>query len=83
MNNDFYLKITFLLLTLSGFSLYGQQITVSGKVTDSLQNPLAYANILAIPESDDQDIRFAITTDAGTYQLKLEQDQNFRKDEKN
>ena len=31
------------------FSLtHAQQIQVTGKVTDSLQNPLVYANILAI-----------------------------------
>ncbi|WP_154662114.1 hypothetical protein [Siansivirga zeaxanthinifaciens] len=30
--------------------VFPQQIRVSGKVTDTLQNPLAYANILAIPD---------------------------------
>ncbi len=38
-----------ILLLLAGFSSYAQQVKVSGKVTDTLQNPLAYANILAIP----------------------------------
>ena len=52
-----------------------QQITIQGKVTDSLQSPLAYANILAIPESDDFNIAFAITDDKGLYKLKLEQQQ--------
>ncbi len=77
MNNEFYLKITILLITLSGFSLYGQQITVSGKVTDSLQDPLAYANILAIPEQEGIDIAFAITDDNGLYKLKLEEQQSY------
>jgi hypothetical protein len=55
-----------LLITAGFFSLQAQQ-TVSGKVTDSLQNPLAYANILAIPNSDTADISFAITEDNGNY----------------
>ncbi|WP_417369564.1 hypothetical protein [Gelidibacter japonicus] len=45
-NKPYYFLI--LLLT-AGFSSYAQQIKVSGKVTDTLQNPLAYANVLAIP----------------------------------
>lgn len=67
--------LTKILLLLIGFSSYAQSIIISGKVTDSLQQPLAYANILAIPESDDFDIAFAITDDKGLYKLKLEQQQ--------
>ncbi len=37
-----------------------QQIQVTGKVTDSLQNPLGYANILAMPEADDQEVRLVV-----------------------
>lgn len=78
MNKEFYLKIT-ILLTLTGFfSLQAQQITVSGKVTDSLQQPLAYTNILAIPKADNQDIRFAITLDDGSYKLRLVQNQSYQ-----
>ena len=49
-----------ILLCIVGFSSYAQAIVVSGKVTDTIQNQLAYANILAIPESDTQEVRFAI-----------------------
>jgi hypothetical protein len=66
-----------ILLCIVGFSSSAQNITISGKVTDSLQQPLAYANILAIPESDDLDIAFAITDDKGLYKLKLEQQQAY------
>ncbi len=62
---------------LGGFSLSAQNITVSGKVQDSLQTPLDYANILAVPESDSE-LRFAITKDNGDYQLKLEQNQTYK-----
>jgi len=55
-----------------------QQILVSGKISDSLQNPLAYTNILAIPNNDTVDIRFAITEDNGSYKLKLEQNQSYK-----
>jgi hypothetical protein len=53
-----------ILLLLAGFSTlsYAQQIKLSGKVTDTLQNPLPNANILAIPQADDRDIKFAILT---------------------
>jgi hypothetical protein len=62
-----------ILLLLAGFSSlsYAQQILVSGKVTDSIQTPLAYANILAIPKADNQDIKFAITETDGSYELGL------------
>ncbi|OIQ23680.1 MAG: hypothetical protein BM549_03090 [Lacinutrix sp. MedPE-SW] len=66
-----------ILLFLAGFSLNAQNITVSGKVQDSLSIPLDYANILAVPESDSE-LRFAITKDNGDYQLKLEQNQTYK-----
>lgn len=66
-----------ILLLLAGFSSYSQTITVSGKVTDSLQQSLGYANILAVPESDDISISFAITENNGMYKLKLQQDQTY------
>ena len=55
-----------------------QQIVVSGKVTDSVQNPLAFANILAIPESDTEDVKFAITENNGIYKLGLSKNQNYK-----
>ncbi|WP_241491424.1 TonB-dependent receptor [Lacinutrix mariniflava] len=71
------IKIHVVLMFLGGFSLSAQNITVSGKVQDSLQTPLDYANILAVPESDSE-LRFAITKDNGDYQLKLEQNQTYK-----
>ncbi|WP_299367438.1 carboxypeptidase-like regulatory domain-containing protein [Winogradskyella sp.] len=54
-----------------------QQIKVSGKVTDSLQTPLPYANILAIPQADDSEIKFAITEKDGSYRLGLVRHQTY------
>jgi hypothetical protein len=68
--NYFDLNKTFLLFALVLYShCYTQNIIISGKVTDTLQNPLAYANILAIPSAEDQDVKFAVTENDGTYKL--------------
>jgi hypothetical protein len=68
-------QVTFIIILLLcvGFALeiQAQQIKVSGKVIDTLQTPLAYANILAIPENDNEDLRIAITEDNGSYKLDL------------
>jgi len=73
-----FLIITALLVTTGFFmSSHAQQILVSGKVSDTLRNPLVYANILAVPEADDQDIKFAITENNGNYKLGLVKNQTY------
>ena len=54
-----------------GFIANAQQITLSGFVKDSLQNPLPYANVLAKPKDVSKNLKFAITDDEGFYKLKL------------
>jgi len=49
----------------------GQTITLKGKVKDSLQTPLAYANVIAKPKDVTKNLKFAITDDAGLYRLEL------------
>lgn len=68
-----------ILLFISGFPLCisAQQIQVSGKVIDTIQNSLPYANILAIPKADDLDIKFAITEKDGSYKLGLTKNQTY------
>jgi hypothetical protein len=73
---DTYFLYQFLILL--GFYSFSQQITVSGKVTDTLQNPLSYSNILAIPESENEDVRFAITENNGSYKLGLKKNQSYK-----
>ena len=70
-------KIICFFLILSFNFLKAQTITISGEVTDSLQQPLSYANILAVPESDALEVAFAISDDKGKYKLKLEADQTY------
>ncbi|MCX7551395.1 carboxypeptidase-like regulatory domain-containing protein [Xanthomarina sp. F2636L] len=65
-------------LLLSVCSAYSQNISIKGQVTDSLKSPLEYANILAIPELENKDIRFAITDSRGNFLLKLESEQQYK-----
>jgi len=55
-----------------------QTTILSGKVIDTSKTSLTYANILAIPEADEQDIRFAITENDGTYKLGLSKNQTYK-----
>jgi hypothetical protein len=48
-----------------------QNYTLKGVVKDSLQNPLAYANVIAKSEDVTKNLKFAITDDTGYYQLDL------------
>lgn len=74
----FFSKCVILFFYLSfPLHLLSQTIVVSGKVNDTLQQPLAYANILAIPNANDQEVRFAITQDDGSYKLGLTKNQTY------
>lgn len=72
-----YKDILIILLLFTCFSTYSQNTIVKGNVKDTLQNPLPYANILAIPSSDDQDVKFAITENDGSYKLGLVKNQTY------
>jgi hypothetical protein len=74
--DKYYLIIPLILVGFSSLS-HAQQILVSGKVTDSIQTPLAYANILAIPQANDQDVKFAISETDGSYKLGLSKNQSY------
>ncbi|WP_340064032.1 carboxypeptidase-like regulatory domain-containing protein [Ascidiimonas aurantiaca] len=66
------MKIYLLVLCALACSLvHGQEITLSGTVKDSLNTPLANANILAFPTTDTDKVRFAISDQKGRYTLKL------------
>ena len=58
-------------------SLFAQTRLLSGVVTDSLKVPLAFANVLAKPDSLNVDMAFAITDEQGRYKLNLKQDQHY------
>lgn len=48
-----------------------QTVELNGIVKDSLQNPLAYANVIARPIDSLEILKFAITDDIGFYKLNL------------
>jgi hypothetical protein len=63
------LKILFLFICAFSFS---QTHTINGVVSDSINNPLESANILALPKSDNAQLKFAIADNKGRYRLELE-----------
>ncbi len=72
------IKHLVLILVMSiSVALQAQTITLQCKVSDSLQQPLQYANILAVPVADNIDVTFAITNQDGNYKLQLEKNQNY------
>ena len=50
---------------------YAQKHIIRGKVTDSLQNPLSYANILAEPQDKKLAPVFSLTDQNGQFELSL------------
>ncbi len=71
------LTLFYFIILLLANSIFAQNIQIQGKVTDSLQNPLPYANILAIPNVEDLEVRFAITEQDGSYKLGLVKQQTY------
>ena len=58
----------FLLISTLSFS---QTHTITGVVSDSLNNPLESANIIALPKSENAQLKFAIADNKEKYRLKL------------
>lgn len=51
-----------------------QDVKLIGKVTDSLQNPLAMASVIAKEKETQKIITYSITNDDGLFQIKLSKD---------
>ena len=64
-------KILFQLLftTLS----FAQTKTITGVVSDTINNPLESANIIALPKSEKGNLKFAIADNKGRFRLELDQ----------
>lgn len=73
-----YLLITILFLTQCFCCLQAQEIKYSGKVVDSLQQPLVYANILAVPEAQGKALSFAVTNNKGEFELNLYKNNTYK-----
>ncbi len=50
---------------------FSQSIEIKGVVKDSLQNALAYVNVIAKPIDTAKNLKFAITDDDGNYRIEL------------
>ena len=66
-------------LFLFGFTVlsYAQSVTLEGRVTDSLQNPLSFANIIATPNDTLVSATYTISDDTGQYHLSLQKDTRY------
>ncbi|WP_310991270.1 TonB-dependent receptor [Aequorivita marina] len=73
-----YFIIPLAYLFFGTFSGHGQTVILKGKVSDSLANPLTNANILAVPNSQDASMAFAITDANGLYSLKIESKESYQ-----
>jgi hypothetical protein len=65
------LRILFLFICSFSFS---QTHTITGVVSDSINNPLESANIIAKPLQENTQLKFAIADNRGRYRLELEKD---------
>ena len=64
-------KFSFVVILLVSTFAHSQQFNLVGRVTDSLSNPLEFANIIARPITKDVTIAFSITDERGRYRLEL------------
>ena len=71
-----HIRIFVLLFTLT-FSVNSQNVSITGTITDSKENTLEYANILAVPIQKNQEVKFAITNKNGNYKLNLTKNQTY------
>lgn len=66
-----------LILMIAGFKVTAQNISFNGKVVDSLQAPIAYANVLAINPETQAIEAFAVTNEAGKFKLSLNSESTY------
>ena len=62
----------YLFVFLSTFS-FSQTKTITGAVSDTINNPLESANIIALPKSDKGSLKFAIADNKGRFRLELDE----------
>lgn len=66
------MKSTLFFLLLTSFS-FSQTKTITGVVSDTINNPLESANIIALPKNDNGSLKFAITDNKGRFRLELDE----------
>jgi hypothetical protein len=68
------MKYYFLFFLLFSSLSFSQTHTITGVVSDSINNPLESANIIAKPLQENAQLKFAIADNRGRYRLELEKD---------
>ncbi|WP_159432713.1 carboxypeptidase-like regulatory domain-containing protein [Mesonia phycicola] len=58
-------------------SLQAQEVQFSGIIQDSMQNPIAHANVIATPQDSILQTTFSITNQQGKYKLDLIANKNY------
>ncbi|MCA0349493.1 MAG: carboxypeptidase-like regulatory domain-containing protein [Bacteroidetes bacterium] len=66
------MKSTLFFLLLTSFS-FSQTKTITGVVSDTINNPLESANIIALPKSEKGSLKFAIADNKGRFRLELDE----------
>jgi hypothetical protein len=69
--------LTLILISAIPLGVYAQNTTLEGVVSDSLNNPIELANVMAFHKEDSTVASFGITDGAGRYKLILPSDKNY------
>ncbi|WP_438710590.1 carboxypeptidase-like regulatory domain-containing protein [Aquimarina muelleri] len=70
------LRYLLVIIYISTTAFYGQEISLSGVVKDSVQS-LSNVNIIAKPRSKEVNLSFSITNEKGEYTLLLQKDKEY------
>lgn len=70
-----FILLLFFLFTIN--ESFSQSYTLTGCVTDSIQKPLFFANIIAKPSDSNLKTDYTITDEQGNYKLKLQSNKNY------
>ncbi len=57
------------LISVLSLSAYGQDYSVSGRVVDANNNPIEFANVVILTESDGDYLKGTSTDEAGSFNL--------------
>ncbi len=72
-------RILIILILLLGVSKegYAQKIQISGRVKDSIENPIQMANVIAYKKSNNEMIAYGITNDDGKYKVSVPKNESY------
>jgi hypothetical protein len=71
-------KYNFVIIFFLTLNLQAQKRILRGKVTDSLQNPIEFANIMAKPVDNNFPFVFAVTDEKGIFEVRLKNKQSYK-----